>query len=70
MTAFNLLHYICYIFQSHCFLVNILLYVVRVYILYKMTRKTETKIQSKYQLFVVLFIIILLSYSHPADFRN
>ena len=51
MTAFNLLHYICYIFQSHCFLVNILLYIVRVYILYKMKRKTETKIQSKYQLF-------------------
>ena len=35
-----------------------------------MKRKTETKIQSKYQLFVVLFIIILLFYSYPAEFRN
>ena len=50
-----------------------------------MKRKTETKIQSKYQLFVVLFIIILhfysLSfcffihyysafYSYPTEFRN
>ena len=35
-----------------------------------MKRKTETKIQSKYQIFVVLFIIILLSYSYPADFGN
>ena len=28
MIAFNLLHYICYIFHSHCFLVKILLYIV------------------------------------------
>ena len=76
MTAFNLLHYICYIFHGHCFLVNILRYIViaSVYIsctkLYEMKSKTETKIQTKYQLFVVLFIIILLSYFYPAEFRN
>ena len=35
-----------------------------------MKRKTETKIQSKYQFFVVLFIIILLFHSYPTDFRS
>ena len=67
-----LIWYICHIFHSHCFLINISHYIVilTLYVLYKMKRKAETKIQSKRWRFVVLWIIILLSYSYLADFLN
>ena len=68
MTAFNLLHYICYIFHSHCFLVNILLYIVitSVYISYikwkgrlKQRFKVSTNILLLYSLLFSFFILIL-----------
>ena len=70
MTTF--LHYFCYIFHTHCFLVNILLYVVIISMcifLYKMKRKTETNIQSKCELFIDSLIITLLSHSYSDDFK-
>ena len=39
------------------------------YILYKMKRKTETNIQSKFELFIDSLIIILLSHSYSDDFK-
>ena len=76
MTVFNLLHYICYTFHSHCFLVNILLYAVIVSaciscIKWKGRPKQRFKVSAIFLLFhsllFCLLILILLTLEMKFD---
>ena len=76
MTVFNLLHYICYTFHSHCFLVNILLYVVIASaciscIKWKGRPKQRFKVSANFLLFhsllFCLLILILLTLEMKFD---
>ena len=68
LTAFSLLHYICCIFHSHYFLVNILLYIVIAFVYiscikWKGGPKQSLKVSTNFLLFCSLlfcFLILIL----------